>query len=351
MGCEYGKWEKSMFGQTREGIVVEEYMLINKNGLMAKVLTYGGIIRELWVPNKNGRYVDIVLGYNTLEEYEKNPGFLGTIVGRFANRIAFGRFKIDDVTYQLALNDRGRPNALHGGNMGFHKKVWKANVSTTPEGVKLTLMHLSHDGDEGYPGNMEVTVIYTLTNENEFKIEYFATTDKPTIVNLTQHTYFNLSGGGKIYQHIVSINADRYTPVNEYLIPTGEIVSVENTPFDLRKPTKLEEAISRFANTNAKGFDFNYVLNDNFAASVEERTKGIRMEVYTTQPGIQFYTGNYLPGLRGKYGQIYDQHTGFCLETQHFPDSPNHKNFPNTILRPGEIYKHCTTFKFSTLDD
>lgn len=345
----YGKWEKRLFGQTKDGIVVDEYSLINKNGAMVKILTYGGVIRELWVPGRNYEYVDVVLGYNTLEEYEENPGFLGTIVGRFANRIAFGRFEINGITYQLALNDRGRPNALHGGYKGFHTKVWKASASTVPEGVKLTLTYFSHDGEEGYPGNLETTVIYTLTNENELKIEYFATTDKPTIVNLTQHTYFNLSGGGKIYEHIVTINADKYTPVNEYFIPTGEISHVSNTPFDLRKPTNLGEAIKKFENTQAKGFDFNYELNDRLAAIVEEHTKGIKMEVYTTQPGMQFYTGNYLNGLKGKYGQIYDKHTGFCLETQHFPDSPNHKNFPNTVLMPGESYKHFTIFKFTPL--
>ncbi|MEN3043202.1 MAG: aldose epimerase family protein, partial [Fervidobacterium sp.] len=243
--------------------------------------------------------------------------------------------------------ERGRPNSLHGGYKCFHTKVWKASSSVTPEGVKLTLKHFSHDGDEGYPGNLDVTVIYTLTNNNELKIEYFATTDKPTIVNLTQHSYFNLSGGGKIYDHYVMINADKYTPVNEYLIPTGEIAQVENTPFDLRKLTKVGQAIQKLMDSPAKGFDFNFVLSDNLAAVVQEPINGIKMEVYTTKPGVQFYTGNYLPGLKGKYGQIYDQHTGFCLETQYFPDSPNHKNFPNTVLRPGEVYKHTTIFKFT----
>lgn len=346
---EYGECKSRYFASTKDGIPVDEYTLINKNGMMVKILTYGGIIRELWVPSKSGQFIDVVLGYDTLEEYEKNPGFLGTIVGRFANRIAYGRFEIDGVTYQLALNDRGKPNALHGGYRGFHTKVWKATPSVTPNGVKLTLKYFSHDGDEGYPGNLDVTVIYTLTNDNELKVEYFATTDKPTIVNLTQHTYFNLAGGGKIYEHIVKINADKYTPVNEYLIPTGEIAPVDGTPFDLRKPTKLGEAIEQLINTQAKGFDFNFVLNNNFAVVVEEPKSGIKMEVHTTQPGVQFYTGNYLPGLKGKYGQIYDQHTGFCLETQHFPDSPNHKNFPNTVLRPGEVYKQTTTLKFSTI--
>jgi len=355
----YGSVEQRLFGYTREGIPVHEYTLINKNGLMMKVLSLGGIVRELWVPDKNGRLVDVVLGYNSIEEYERNPGYLGAIIGRFANRIAYGRFQIDGITYQLALNDGGgkRPNALHGGVKGFDKKVWKTFAEVTPEGPKVILKLHSHDGEEGYPGNLNVTVIYTLTNENEWKIEYFATTDKPTIVNLTQHTYFNLNGEGKIYDHWVLIRAEKYTSVNENLIPTGEIAPVEGTPYDLRRQIRLEEAIARLMSEypNLKGFDINYVLFESegnsekferFAGVVESEKSGIRMEIYTTQPGLQFYTGNYLQGFQGKYCQIYDEHTGFCLETQHFPDSPNHENFPKTVLRPGDKYYHVTRFKF-----
>jgi len=345
----FGSIDKREFGATTEGIAVQEYTLVNKNGVMMKVLTYGGIIRELWVPDKNGNFVDIVLGFDSLEEYERNPGYLGALIGRFANRIAYGKFEIDGVTYQLALNDKGRPNALHGGYKGFNKKVWKAFDEITPNGPILTLKYFSHDGDEGFPGDLDVSVTYTLTNENELKIDYTATTNRPTIVNLTQHTYFNLAGGGKIYDHIVVLNADKYTPVNENLIPTGDIMPVEDTLYDLRKETRLGDAIEKLKNSNAKGYDNNFVLNSEFAAKVYEPSTGISMELYTTQPGLQFYTGNYLPGLNGKRGQIYDIHTGFCLETQHFPDSPNHKNFPNTVLRPGEIYKHRSVFKFSII--
>lgn len=353
----YGSVEQRLFGYTQDGTQVHEYTLINKNGLMMKVLSLGGIVRELWVPDKDGRFVDIVLGYNSVEEYEQNTGYLGAVIGRFANRIAYGRFQIDGVTYQLALNDGGgkRPNALHGGFKGFDKKVWKAFDEVTPEGPKLQLRLRSHDGEEGYHGNLDVTVIYTLTNENEWKIEYTAKTDKPTIVNLTQHTYFNLNGRGKIYDHKVFINAEKYTPVNENLIPTGEISTVEGTPYDLRKQTTIGEAIERLKSVypNLKGFDINYVLSESddrcekFVGKVLSEKSGISIEVYTTQPGVQFYTGNYLQGFQGKYGQYYDEHTGFCLETQHFPDSPNHKNFPTTILRSGVLYHHITHFKFS----
>lgn len=354
----YGFIEKRLFGYTQDNIPVDEYTLINANGLMMKVLTMGGIVRELWVPDKEGRFVDIVLGFDSLEEYEWNTGYVGTIVGRYANRIAYGRFEIDGVTYQLAMNDGGgkRPNALHGGVKGFNKRVWKANGEITPEGPKITLKLKSHDGEEGYPGNLDVTVIYTLTNNNEWKIEYFASTDKPTIVNLTQHTYFNLNGSGKIYDHKILVNAEKYTPVNENLIPTGVIANVGGTPYDLRREKTFEEAIQELcsAEKNLKGFDINYVLEEHnsktekFAARVVSAKTGIAMEVYTTQPGIQFYTGNYLPGFQGKYGQIYNEHTGFCLETQHFPDAPNHENFPITTLRHGEQYYHISTFKFES---
>ncbi|MGC8901740.1 MAG: aldose epimerase family protein [Fervidobacterium sp.] len=344
-----GYIKKKEFGFTEEGILIHEYTLINKKGLTMKVLTYGGIIRELWVPSKSGNFIDVVLGYDTLEEYERNPGYLGTIVGRYANRIAYGRFEIDGISYQLALNDKDRPNTLHGGYKGFNKKVWKAFAEVTPNGPMIILKYFSHDGEEGFPGNLDCTVIYTLTNDNEIKIEYIAKTDKPTIVNLTQHTYFNLAGGGKIYNHVILINADMYTPVNEYLIPTGEILPVNDSVYDLRKERKIGELLEKMKDSPTKGFDNNFVLNSNFAAKVYEVSTGITLELFTTQPGLQFYTGNYLPGMRGKRGQYYEAHTGFCLETQHFPDSPNHSNFPNTVLRPKEVYKHQSVFKFGNL--
>jgi len=346
MDNPYGYIEKEVFDMTEEGTVVHQFTLVNANGLMMKVLTYGGIIRELWVPSKDGDFIDVVLGYDTLNEYEHNSGYLGMIIGRYANRIANGQFEIDGIRYQLAMNEKAKHNALHGGYRGFFKKVWKGNASITPQGPQLTLKYTSHDGDEGYPGTLDTTVVYTLTNDNELRIDYTATTDKPTIVNLTQHTYFNLRGDGKIYDHTIILNADKYTPVNENLIPTGEVLPVENTPFDLRKETKMGEGIEKLKDSMTKGYDNNFVLNSDFVAKVHEPDKGITMEVYTTQPGVQFYTGNNLTGVKGKKGRIYDPHTGFCLETQHFPNSPNHTNFPNVVLRPGELYKHSTIFKF-----
>ncbi|MEJ5258306.1 MAG: aldose epimerase family protein [Fervidobacterium sp.] len=354
---DYGNIQKEFFGYTKEGIPVYEYILINRNNMIMNVLNYGGIVRELWIPIKDGQFVDVVLGYDTLEEYEKNPGYLGAIVGRYANRIASGRFTVDGVQYQLALNDGGgkRSNALHGGWKGFDKKVWNATTEITPEGSKLILKYTSHDGEEGYPGNLETTVVYTLTNDNEWKIEYTARTDKPTIVNLTQHTYFNLSGKGKIYNHKIQVYAEKFTPVNENLIPTGEIKPVEGTGYDLRNEALIGEAISKLENQGINGFDINYVLSERndkvlkHAASVFSPESKVRIEVYTTQPGLQFYTGNYLLGWWGKRGNVYDKHTGFCLETQHFPDSPNHENFPPTVLRPGEVYYHTTIFKFKVV--
>ena len=255
--------EKEFFGTTSEGIPVHQYTLINKNSAMVKIITYGAIVRELWVPDRTGTLSDVVLGFDTLQEYEeKNPNyFFGAIVGRYANRIAYGRFSIDGVTYQLALNDGDRPNALHGGVKGFYTRVFKAIPMKTPRGPSLVLKHFSHDGEEGYPGNLDLTVIYTLTNENELKIEYRATTDKPTVVNLTHHSYFNLSGEGTILDHDLMINADRYTPVDENLIPTGEIAPVEGTPYDLRSFRKLGDAIEPLKTSPTKGFDINYILN------------------------------------------------------------------------------------------
>ncbi|PLV57440.1 aldose epimerase family protein [Thermotoga sp. SG1] len=345
--------EKEFFGTTFEGIPIYQYTLVNKNGAMVKIITYGAIVRELWVPGRSGTLFDVVLGFDSLQEYEeKNASyFFGAIVGRYANRIAGGSFKIDGVTYQLALNDGDRPNALHGGVKGFYTRVFKAIPMKTPKGPSLVLKYLSHDGEEGYPGNLDVTVIYTLTNENELKIEYRATTDKPTVVNLTHHSYFNLSGDGTILDHEIMINADHYTPVDENLIPTGEISSVEGTPYDLRSFKRLEDAIEPLKDTPTRGFDINYVLNGKdgelkLAAVLKSKKTSVRMEVYTTEPGLQFYTGNFLD-VKGKGGKYYSPYSGLCLEAQHFPDSPNHSNFPSTILRPGEEYRQITVYKFS----
>lgn len=346
--------EKSFYGITQEGIPVDQYTLVNANGVMVKIITYGGTVTELWVPDKSGFLKDVVLGFDNLAGFEgpSNP-FFGCLVGRYANRIAQGRFVIDGVTYQLAFTDGGgRPNALHGGVKGFHKAVWKAVPMKTPEGPALRLNYLSHDGEEGYPGNLNVTVTYILTNDNALKIDYVATTDKATVLNLTNHAYFNLEGegSGDILNHDLMIAADNYTPVDNNLIPTGEIAPVAGTPLDFREPHKIGERIQAFAEPPFKGYDHNFVLNNQsgelaLAAKVKAPGSGIVMEVYTTQPGIQLYTGNWLD-LIGKGGKYYGQFGGFCLETQHYPDSPNHPNFPSTVLKPGEIYKQTTIYKF-----
>lgn len=344
--------EKSFYGTTEEGIPVDQYILINKNGLILKIITYGATITELWVPNRDGILEDIVLGFDTLNEYESpNNPYLGCIVGRYANRIAKGRFTIDGISYQLALNDG--ENSLHGGVKGFHRRVFKAIPMKLPSGPALRLKYLSHDGEEGYPGNLDVSITYILTNENELIIEYIATTDKPTIVNLTNHSYFNLSGegSGTILEHELTIFANKYTPVDNTLIPTGEILSVENTPLDFRTPRKIGERIKEFMFPPFNGYDHNFVLNNQkgklaLCASVYDSKSGRVMDVYTTQPGVQLYTGNWL-NIKGKGGKYYKEHYGFCLETQHYPDSPNHTNFPNVILRPQEVYKETTIYKFS----
>ncbi|PLV59029.1 aldose epimerase family protein [Thermotoga sp. KOL6] len=344
--------EKELFGSTSEGTPVYQYTLINKKGSIAKIITYGAILRELWVPDKSGTLSDVVLGFDTLQEYEKKNShyFFGAIVGRYANRISRGRFSIDGVTYQLALNDGDRPNALHGGVKGFYTRIFKAIPMKTPNGPSLVLKYLSHDGEEGYPGNLDLTIVYTLTNSNELKIEYTATTDKPTIVNLTHHSYFNLSGEGTILDHELSVNAYHYTPVDENLIPTGEIVPVENTPYDLREAKNLGEAIDPLKTSLTKGFDTNFVLNGKcgelkLAAVLKDRKSGRKMEVYTTEPGLQLYTGNFLD-VKGKCGRYYSSYSGVCLEAQHFPDSPNHSNFPSTLLYPGKVYHQITVYKF-----
>ncbi len=346
--------EKEPFGVTDEGAPVYQYTLINDRGAMVKVINYGAIVRELWVPDRTGTLFDVVLGFDSLVDYERENSnyFFGAIMGRYANRIARGRFSIDGITYQLALNDGDRPNSLHGGVKGFHTRLFKAVPMKTPDGPSLVMTYFSHDGEEGFPGNLELTVIYTLTHRNELKIEYSATVDKPTVVNLTNHSYFNLSGDGTILDHELFINADHYTPVDENLIPTGEIAPVEGTPYDLRRFRKLKEAIEPLKNTKVRGFDINYVLNGKpgelkLAAVLRNPKTGIVLEMYTTEPGLQLYTGNFL-NVKGKRGRYYEPYSGLCLEAQHFPDSPNHPNFPSTLLRPGEAYHQLTIYKFST---
>lgn len=347
---------KTDFGVTSDGQKVDRYILNNACGRFAKIITYGGIITELWMPDRKGILSDIVLGFDNLADYEAQSPYFGCITGRYANRIAEGRFTLDGVEYKdLAVNNG--PNHLHGGIKGFDKVVWEAHPFETAEGVALKLHYLSKDMEEGYPGNLDVTVTYTLTDADELKIEYAATTDKPTVCNLTNHSYFNLAGQGQgdHSQHRLMINADAFTPVwDEGAIPTGEILAVRGTPMDFTHPTAIGLRIDddydqlQFGN----GYDHNYVLNKKglellLAARVSEPTTGRVMECCTTEPGVQFYSGNYLDDtLVGKEGKRYGRRFGFCLETQHYPDSPNKPDFPSTVVRPGQKFRSTTIFKF-----
>jgi aldose 1-epimerase len=345
---------KQSFGQTTQGQAADLYTLTNDNGIRTQLTNYGGTIVTLHTPDRTGALGDIVLGFDTLAEYQARSPFFGCIAGRYANRIAKGQFTLDGVTYALATNNG--PNHLHGGLRGFDKVVWQAETAQSADQVVLLLHYLSMDGEENYPGNLELTVSYTLTNRNELRIDYRATTDKPTILNLTNHTYFNLAGQGKILDHLMLIDADRFTPVTTALIPTGDLPSVAGTPFDFRTPTAIGARIAqeheqlRFGG----GYDHNWVLNRHEQGlrpviTVTEAASGRRLDVATSQPGVQFYTGNMMPdALPGKGGQVYTKRSGFCLETQHFPDSPNQPHFPTTVLRPGEEYHETTVFGFST---
>ncbi len=340
---------------TIDGQPVHLFVLTNTRGMKAAITNYGGIVVELWVPDRHGRLADVVLGYSTLQEYVKGSPYFGAIIGRYGNRIGNARFRLGGREYRLAANDHG--NHLHGGIKGFDKVVWKAQPTLTPEGPQLALTYLSKDGEEGYPGNLHATVTYRLTEENALDIQYRATTDKPTPVNLTNHSYFNLRGQGQgdILGHRLVLCADRFTPVDQGLIPTGELRPVEGTPFDFRQPVAIGTRIDqpdeqlRFG----RGYDHNFVLNKKpgelgLAGRVEEPTTGRVMEVLTTEPGIQFYSGNFLDGTNvGKGGKVYRHRYGFCLETQHFPDSPNKPQFPSTILKPGQEYHSRTVYRFS----
>ena len=342
--------QKANFGKTTDGADVALYTLTNSKGMEAKIITWGGTIVSLKTPDRKGAMGDVVLGYNNLAGYTGGGAFFGALVGRYANRIAHGQFAIDGKTYNVPKNNG--ENALHGGLRGFDKRIWTARQ--LPGGA-LELNYVSKDGEEGYPGRLTATVVYTLTDDNRLRIEYAAVTDKPTVVNLTNHSYFNLKGDGDILGHLVTLNADHYSPVDAGLIPTGEARAVEGTPFDFLKPRTPGE---RIAGTDeqlklGKGYDHNWILNRTspgitLAAHVEETETGRVMEVFTDQPGIQFYTGNFLDGTeKGKGGKVYSLHAGFCFETQHYPDSPNHPAFPSTILRPGQKYQTTTEFRFS----
>ncbi len=340
------------FGKTPEGAAVKIYTLTNDQGLEAKITNYGGIVVSLKTPDRKGAMADIVLGSDTLDDYVNSPSpYFGALIGRYGNRIGHARFTLDGVEYKLAANNGA--NSLHGGKRGFNKVVWTPR-ELPDAGLELT--YLSKDGEEGYPGNLKVTVVYHLTNANELKIDYAATTDKDTVVNLTNHSYFNLKGAGNgdILDHLVMLNADRFTPVDAGLIPTGELRPVAGTPFDFRKATAVGARIEQNDEQLklGKGYDHNWVLNAgrtgaNLSARVGEPASGRVMEVITDQPGVQFYTGNFLDGsVKAKGGKTYGHRSGLCLETQHFPDSPNKPNFPSTVLKPGQQFHSTTVYRF-----
>jgi aldose 1-epimerase len=346
--------QKQPFG-TRDRRPVNLYTLTNSHGLEVKAISYGAIITSIRVPDRKGQFADIVLGHDTLEGYIPNPPYLGALIGRYANRIANGSFTLDGKKYSLPVNNGS--NTLHGGIKGFDKVVWDADPLASGK-IGVVFTYLSKDGEEGFPGNLKVKVTYTLTDADELIVDYEATTDKATPINLTQHSYFNLAGegSGDVLNHEVMLNADRFTPVDSNLIPTGEVRSVKGTPLDFTTPARIGARIDDHYEqlVLAKGYDHNFVINRKdrgleLAARVYEPTSGRVLEVSTTQPAVQLYTGNFLDGsVTGKQDHVYRKRNAFCLETQHYPDSPNHPEFPSTILRPGETFRSQTVFKFST---
>jgi aldose 1-epimerase len=341
--------EKSEFGKLADGSNVEQYTLSNKNGMVAKVINYGAILTELDVPDRSGKTADVVLGFKDLKDYVERSPFFGATAGRYANRIARGKFTLDGKTYSLFVNNG--PNSLHGGKKGFDKQIWKAEPTDSSDGASVKFTYVSPDGEEGYPGKLTTICTYTLRDDNSLQIDIVATTDKPTVVNLTNHSYFNLAGegNGTILDHVLTINADRYVPVDDTQIPTGELKAVKGTPMDFTAPHAIGERIGQVQ----PGYDHNYCLNSpglrsEFAAKVKDPRSGRVLEVWTTQPGVQLYTGNNLDRkLTGPSGGTYVKHAGFCLETQHYPDSPNRPNFPSSVLRPGETFNQTTIWKFA----
>jgi aldose 1-epimerase len=346
---------KADFGKMPEGQPVEIYTLRNSQGAEARIMTYGGIVQSLTMPDKHGKFADVVLGYDNLQGYIDKTPYFGALVGRYGNRIGGAKFTLEGQTYTLATNNG--PNSLHGGLKGFDKVVWTARPMVTSHGPALILTYLSRDGEEGFPGNLEVTAIYTLTDKNELKLEFTAHTDKPTVANLTHHSYFNLKGqgNGDILGHIVYINSDKTTPVDSGLITTGEFADVTGTPFDFRTPTPIGARINNPDKVlqYGPGYDHNWVINKppgkfGLQARVVEPTSGRVMEVWSDEPGLQFYAGNFLDGtINGKGGVAYQIHTGFCMEPQHYPDSPNKPNFPSVELKPGQTYHNTIVYKFS----
>jgi len=351
--------EREKFQSTHKGKQTDLFTLKNSQGMIVQATNFGGKIQSIIVTDRDGNLADVTFGYESIDECINGDKYFGALIGRYGNRIANGRFTIDGEEYQLPLNNG--PNTLHGGDSGFDDAVWDAEEITTDRGPAVRFTYLSVDGEQGFPGNMTTTVIYTLTEDNELIVDYHATTDKATIVNLTQHAYFNLAGhnAGEMLDHEVVVNADRFIPVDENLIPTGELRPVEGTPFDFREPHTLGERINSDYEqiVTGLGYDHSYALNKtgfelSFAASAYEKESGRLMEVFTTHPGMQLYTGNFLnDGNHGKEGAVYDYRNGFCMETQHFPDSPNQPDFPTAVLNPEEEYKHQTIFKFSVRQD
>jgi aldose 1-epimerase len=342
------------FGRMPDGTSVEVYTLTNGRGMQVRAITYGAIIQAIRVPDRSGRMADVALGYDSLQGYLTTSPYFGAVVGRYANRIAGGRFTLEDRTYRLATNDG--PNHLHGGVKGFDKVVWAARSFQRGDTVGVHFEHTSPDGDEGYPGTLRAQVSYSLTSTDEVVVDYGGTTDRPTPVNLSQHTYFNLGGegSGDILHHVLTIHANRYTPVDATLIPTGELAAVAGTPFDFRNPEPVGARIAQRDSqlVRGKGYDHNFVLNRSgpglvHAVHLLDPATGRTLDIYTTEPGLQFYSGNFLDGsITGKNGHRYRHRSAVVLETQHFPDSPNHPNFPSTILRPGQRYRSQTVFKF-----
>lgn len=344
-----------------EGEDVERYTLTNDNGMTVSVLTYGAIVQEILVPDSTGEMGDIALGFDNIDDYVEMSPYFGAVVGRYANRIKEGRFTLDGKEYELAINND--PNTLHGGEKGFDKQIWTAEEADSADGPSVAFSRTSPDGEEGYPGTLEVTVTYTVTQDNELRIDYEATTDALTVINLSNHTYFNLAGegSGSILDHELMLNAPQYTPVDETLIPTGELADVAGTPFDFTSPHAIGERIRDASDQQLQygiGYDHNFVLDRPdaedtsmiVAAEVTEPTTGRMMTVSTTQPGVQFYSGNFLNGaFGGKSGGLYRQSDAFCLETQHFPDSPNQPDFPSTELAPGDTFSSSTVYAFTTV--
>jgi aldose 1-epimerase len=352
-----GSISSAPFGWTPAGVTVELYTLRNSRGMQVRIATYGGTVTALTAPDRSGRYEDVVLGYEDLQGYLERSPYFGALIGRYGNRIANAKFALNGTTHVLAANDG--PNSLHGGRVGFDKVVWKvAAAQVTPQGPQLTLTYLSRNGEEGFPGNLSVVAVYTLTQDNALRLEYRASSDEDTVVNLTQHSYFNLRGSqrkGDVLGHLVQMNADRFTPVSSTLIPIGELRAVAGTPFDFRKPAAIGARIEardeqlKFGH----GYDHNWVLNSApgtlaVDATVYEPASGRVLEVSSTQPGLQFYSGNFLDGsITGKNDWVYASRSGFCMEPQHFPDSPNHADFPSTVLKAGDTYQSTIIYRFT----